>query len=129
MFRALIASLTLALMLAVPAVAATPKAGYYIPKCPQGTGSSCGEAGWTVAGGQISKNAVIPWPAGASCGQSLFVKTTIKLKDGAFTYHGSSGGKKVTWKGRWTSKTKVSGTVKWTGCSTVAHYTAAIVKR
>ena len=119
---------------AVPAVAAvTPKVGTYNAKCSQGYASICGEAGWIVASGgkRIAKNASVPWPNDPAnpsigiCGRyNPFVKTAIKIKSGSFTYHGTAGGKAFTWTGRWVTKTKVKGTVKWAGCATVAKYTA-----
>jgi hypothetical protein len=121
-------------LVAVPAFAAVkPRAGNYAPKCPQGYLSICGEGGWIVASGgkRIAKNATVPWPNDPAkpsvgiCGRgNPFVKTAVKIRRGKFTYHGTSGGHAVTWKGHWVTKTKVTGTVKWAGCATVAKYTA-----
>lgn len=118
---------------AVPAVAVTPKGGIYNAKCSQGYLSICGEAGWVVASGgkRIAKNATVPWPNDPAkpsigiCGRSNpFVKTAIKIKSGKFSYTGKASGRTFTWTGRWVTKTKVKGTVKWAGCATVAKYTA-----
>jgi hypothetical protein len=135
-FRIYLVIALLALATAAGALAAnsvTPKPGRYNSKCPQGWKSGCGEAYFTVIANsrKIEKFASVPWPNKPSdpsvgiCGRyNPNVNTRIAIKDGKFTYVGTVLGKKLTWKGKWVSRRKMTGTVKWAGCGTLVKYTA-----
>ena len=135
-FRVYLVIALLALTTAAGALAAgsvTPKPGRYNPKCPQGYKQICGEGVFIVRPGskQIDKFAVVPWPNDKSnpstgiCGRdNPFIKSRIAIKNGKFSYVGTASGKKLTWTGKWVTRKKVTGTVKWAGCSTLVSYTA-----
>jgi hypothetical protein len=135
-FRVYLVIALLALTTAAGALAAasvTPKPGRYYPKCPQGYKSICGEGIFIVIPGsqKMEKFAVVPWPndksnpSGGICGRdNPFIKTRIPIKNGKFSYVGTASGKKLTWTGKWVTRKKVTGTVKWAGCSTLVNYTA-----
>ncbi len=137
-FRVYLVIALLALATAAGALAAnsvTPKPGRYDPKCPQGYQSICGEGVFIVLPGsrKIEKFAVVPWPNNPSnpsrgiCGRdNPFIESRIGINGGKFAYSGTASGKKLTWTGKWVSRRKVTGTVKWAGCSTLVKYTAQL---
>jgi hypothetical protein len=130
---------------AIPAVAAggarqarsiTPKTGQYAPKCPQGFASTCGEGQLIVTkkGTRIAKGSFTPWPNDPAdpsigiCGRYGYLVThAIKISHGRFSAKTTRPGHETyTLTGKWTSRTKLKGTVKSSGCSTVVHYTAKL---
>jgi hypothetical protein len=123
--RAAVLGTGVALVLAVAAFAVTPQAGKY---------TSSGEGGtfFTVAKGGKSLKKGATAPGNFKCNQiNLVVPKAIPVSGGKFSFKGkvkatAKGAKgTLTWKGRWTSATKVkgtanlvrgsckSGTVKW----------------
>ena len=120
---------------ALAATSVTPKPGRYIPTCPQGYQSICGEGVFIVLPGsrKIEKIATVPWPNNPSkpstgiCGRGNPVITT-RIPDQGRQVHllGTASGKHLTWTGKWVTRKKVTGTVKWVGCSTLVKYTAQL---
>ena len=111
----------------------SPKPGRYDPDCPQGYNSMCGEGVFIVVSGKpkIDKFANVPWPNDPGdpsvgiCGRyNPVVSVRIPIKNGKFSYSGTASGKNFTWTGKWVSRKKVTGTVKWAGCGTTVNYTA-----
>jgi len=111
----------------------TPKPGRYDPDCPQGYQGICGEGVFIVIAGskKLDKFAGVPWPNDPDdpsvgiCGRyNPVVSERIPIKNGKFAYSGTASGKKFTWTGKWVSRKKVTGTVKWAGCATTVNYTA-----
>jgi hypothetical protein len=129
----LIAVLLLTAAVAEGGSAPTPKPGRYGADCPQGFMSICGEAVFIVRSGsdKLAKGSSVPWPndpnapATGICGRyNPYVSKAVPIKNGKFSYSGTSAGKSYTWTGKWTSRKKMKGTVKWAGCSTKVNYTA-----